>query len=888
MTDPELLQAARRLFDTEAEVLYALGSHDQIPQLFAHFEEEQNFFLVQEFIDGEVFSQELQESQPFTELGVIHLLQDVLTVLEFVHGQQVVHRDIKPSNIIRRSSDRQLVLIDFGAVKQASLGQGIEGQSTITIAVGSAIYMPSEQLAGTPRFASDIYALGILAIQCLTGLYGQKLPEDPQTSEILWRDRVMVSPELAEILDKMVRYDFRQRYPSAKETLADLQALVGANLATFAVPDPTSSQDDGHLGWLERGDELFQKQRYREAVNAYNKVIQMKPDSDLAWFKRGIALENLQFYEDAAVSFEQVSKLRPQDYLAWYKQGCAYEHLHRYAKALQAYEQVVQLQPDNYWVWHDRGKVLEQLQCYEEAVASYDRAVQLKPDFQLAVDGRKRLLSQLKQVDTLYHLQHYDEAVESCDRAIQQNPQDTLAWFMRGMALENLQRDEEALMAYQKVVEVQADDHLAWFKQGTLFNKLHQHEQALEAYHRVVQLQPQNYWAWHDRGKLLEMLGRVEEAIVCYDRVIQLKSDFQAALEGRARILQNLHQTVPAPAAATSPEEDDTIVPKISAIRSPSPSKTTQSHAPAPHETLHPIVPNGPVLDNPALQEHPLHAPISHTPIHGPVFSESVSLTLGLGLEPVTMIHSAVESLGAELVTGIHSVVEAETTAIHASLELQGETMITQVVHHLPEETASELQFQEAQSQAQSQEAQSQEARSQEAQSQISDSEDYLVWFGKGRALEKLQKYPEAFVALNRAIQLCDGDPELWSHHGSVLTLLGRHQDAAISYKRAVQLKPTQAELWCRLGHSLFRLKCYQEAAMTFSHAIKIKPNRHIPWYWHGRSLLELKRYSAAIQSFERAIALNPDFQPAISDCKRTKMLLEATSVTGDGSGSGE
>jgi tetratricopeptide (TPR) repeat protein/tRNA A-37 threonylcarbamoyl transferase component Bud32 len=533
----EALQSARRLFDQEAKVLCDLGNHDQIPRLFAHFEESQEFYLVQELIEGEVLNRELKSGQAVEESEVIVLLQDILTTLEFVHQQQVIHRDIKPSNLIRRNSDRKIVMIDFGSVKQISFQELGAEQSTVTIAIGSSGYMPNEQIAGKPRFSSDVYAVGMVGIQALTGSSPAHFKEDPRTGEIIWREKAQVSPELADILDVMVRYDFRQRYQSATEALAVLKDLVTPHHTTVILPTVRSVSLDGYLLWFERGDELFQQQRYTEAVASYDKFIQAVPDEYLVWFKRGMALENLYQYEEAAASYEQVTKLQPGDYLAWFKRAKTLEHLQRYEEALAAYDRVIKIQPDNYWAWHDRGRVLEDSKQHEDAVSAYDRAVQLKPDFQLAVESRKRILSQLKRVDQLYHLQHYEEAVASCDRAILDQPNDSLVWLMRGMALENLHRYEEAIMSYDRVVQIQPDDHVAWFKRGMVLERLKQLQQAVISFDRVVQLQPDNYWAWHERGKVLETMRCYEEAIASYDKALQIKPDLQSALEGRKRLL---------------------------------------------------------------------------------------------------------------------------------------------------------------------------------------------------------------------------------------------------------------------------------------------------------------------------------------------------------------
>ncbi|MGH7998658.1 MAG: PsbP-related protein, partial [Brasilonema sp.] len=92
--------------------------------------------------------------------------------------------------------------------------------------IGTPGYMPSEQVTGNPHFSSDIYALGVTAIQALTGILPQQLPRSPDTHEVVWRHLAQVRSELADILDKMVRYDFRQRYQSVNEVLQALLSLV--------------------------------------------------------------------------------------------------------------------------------------------------------------------------------------------------------------------------------------------------------------------------------------------------------------------------------------------------------------------------------------------------------------------------------------------------------------------------------------------------------------------------------------------------------------------------------------------------------------------------------------------------------------------------------------
>ncbi|MEM9949155.1 MAG: CHASE2 domain-containing protein [Cyanobacteria bacterium P01_D01_bin.36] len=222
--DKTFLSVARRLFDTESKILEKLGDHSQIPNAIDFFEEDHEFYLVQEFVDGQSLEDEIKQVGKLTEEQAIALLKDVLPVLNFIHDNHVVHRDLKPDNLIRRRNG-EVVLIDFGAVKEIRTHL-ITGERTgLTIGIGTQGYTPSEQLSGKPRYSSDIYALGMTVINAVTGRSPTDLPESLGSLEPQWRDYAEVSPGLAILLDKMTRHYIHQRYQSAEAVLHDLSRL---------------------------------------------------------------------------------------------------------------------------------------------------------------------------------------------------------------------------------------------------------------------------------------------------------------------------------------------------------------------------------------------------------------------------------------------------------------------------------------------------------------------------------------------------------------------------------------------------------------------------------------------------------------------------------------
>ena len=628
--DPATLETARRLFDTEAQVLYKLGTHDRIPQLLAYFEENAEFYLVQEFIEGHDLSQELITGKTLSEDEVILILQEILTILEFVHQQRVIHRDVNPRNLLRRQQDSKLVLIDFGAVKQITT-QVItpEGKTKSTVAICTPGYIPGEQAHGTPKFSSDIYAVGIIALQYLTGLSPEQLEKDADTNEIIWQNQVKLSPEFTKFVDKMVCYDFRQRYPSATNALQALKQLtqptsgtvilspgllpqniksskpkkglfvklllaiflicatgtasifvvnsINTNNATdlykqantlfelqrykdalAAYQQAVNIRPDDAQSWNGQGKTLSQLKQYTEALAAYDKAIQIQPDYVEAWSGRGLILQKLQRYPEAITSFDKALELHNNYPEIWNAKGEVFSSLKQYDNAIKSYEKAIELKSDAYEAWYNKGLALHNLKQYNEAIAAYDKAIEFKSDYELAWYNRGNALVNLNRYEdaftsydkavqyqpsyyqaalsrgnVLITLRRYAEAIESFNQVIKDNPNDYQAWYSRGWSLHQIRRYDEAIESYNKAATIKRDDYQVWYSLGNSHYNLRKYEQAIASYNKAVRYKPNYYESWYSRGNALLNLKRYQDAIASYDQAIKYKSDYQQAIDAR-------------------------------------------------------------------------------------------------------------------------------------------------------------------------------------------------------------------------------------------------------------------------------------------------------------------------------------------------------------------
>lgn len=602
-TDPKTLQTARRLFNSEAQVLHSLGSqHPQIPTLYAYFEEDREFYLVQELVEGNPLTEELPPGSHWQEIRVIDFLQDILSILDYVHGQQVIHRDIKPSNIMRRTEDKKLMLIDFGAVKQIRESPD-SNDSNLTVAISTYGYSPPEQLQGKPHFGSDIYAVGMTAIRALTGIHPHQLERDPATGELLWKPRARVSDGLAAILDRMVAAHLADRYQSAATIRADLDRLrrvaddptrVAGGVPLTAPPPPTATsprpvagqrptvvRPDAKMGgrflgrprwvaagigglavlavlvelifpvvrppfYVGRGERLLEADRPEEARELFDRARSLDPDSVGAWVGEGDALEELGRSDRALTAYNKALEYQPDNPEILNKKGSLLYQMGDSPSALAAHERAIAIDPDNARAWYGKGIALIGLRQYEQAEAAFDRAKAIKP--QVPSVWQSKAVALEYQGKRREARQVYEEALATYEDVLDNQPDKVAAWVERGAVLSKLNRPEQALESYDRALAIDPDNFPALLKKSNvLFPPLRRADEALSASDRALEMRPDSYLAWHNRGSILAGGKRdFEGAIAAYDRAIELRPQFVPAMRDKGFALSQWSQELQA------------------------------------------------------------------------------------------------------------------------------------------------------------------------------------------------------------------------------------------------------------------------------------------------------------------------------------------------------
>ena len=203
-----LEREARILRDIEEKTI-------QTPKFFGWFKQDGYWNLIYESIEGTPLSKEIssQASQK-DEQEVKGLLVEILEIVDPMHRCNIVNRNIYPDNLIRRVRDKKLILNDFEIAKYLDN----QYESLISAVQFTVNGYAAPEFISNPSPASDLYSIGKICIQALTGL----TPNECRRQNHDWRKLVKVSRHFANVLDKMTSPNSYQRYQSSNEILNEL------------------------------------------------------------------------------------------------------------------------------------------------------------------------------------------------------------------------------------------------------------------------------------------------------------------------------------------------------------------------------------------------------------------------------------------------------------------------------------------------------------------------------------------------------------------------------------------------------------------------------------------------------------------------------------------
>jgi tetratricopeptide (TPR) repeat protein len=213
-------------------------------------------------------------------------------------------------------------------------------------------------------------------------------------------------------------------------------------LSSFDVPTP--AKETNAIAWLNYGNQLWRLHRHKEAIAAFEKAIQLKPDFDRAYHAKGLALYTQYNWQQALAAFEQATQINPSSAESWRMQTESLYVMQKYPEALAASDKAIQLNPTDSVVLMQRGFVLMSLQRIPEAVEALTQSIELQPNpWSYTMRGTLRITLGDRQ-----------GSVADLKRALELDPNFLLAYMSLGGIYSAIGDNEAALATFDKAVEL--------------------------------------------------------------------------------------------------------------------------------------------------------------------------------------------------------------------------------------------------------------------------------------------------------------------------------------------------------------------------------------------------------------------------------------------------
>lgn len=502
--DEKDLQEIKQKLDQEIAKFDSICEKQQCLKILKVFIHDNSIYLIQEYIEGSNFNQLLNRKGVLSEEEVIELLLDTSSVLISCHKHKIIHGNIQPLSLFKKRSNGKIMLQDFGSINYLI-------NDRLNTNLG---YVPPEQIAGRTTFASDIYALGMTAIHCLTGTVPQKLNISNQTGEILWEQNVRVSPGLSKVINKMVRLERKKRYSYANQVFKAVRKIKRKKQTKFwyiyllVLPVLLGASIFALAQWAQRaailefynGDLRLEKRQYLKAIQYYDEGLKKIPKTrrqvqnfQQVWLQKARAFNQLQQYEDALATCQEALRYYQSPQLL-NCQGLALDKLGQHESAITAFDRAISLDPEYVWSWNNRGDAYAKLGEVTEAFRDLEQAIKLSEEHSFVPWNNIARL-------------HFKE--------------------------KNYFR---SITAYQNALAVKEDYLPALIGLGNAYKSVKQYTAANDAYDRALEINSQAHEAWFGKALIAESLGDYDEAKAAYQRAISLRADWQAPIDGLARV----------------------------------------------------------------------------------------------------------------------------------------------------------------------------------------------------------------------------------------------------------------------------------------------------------------------------------------------------------------
>lgn len=547
-----------KAFLDELSALQRLPQHHNIIGIYDYGIVGEKTFLVMDYAPHGTLEAFLQKAAPnpldFRQTGTF--FKQMAGALAHAHQHNIVHRDIKPENMLFMSGDR-LVVSDFG------LARRFRSQMTQSINLfGSPPYVAPERWSDKVGPASDVYALGIILYQMLTGglpfqasdplaylrlhVYEQaprlrdKRPDLPAGLDDLMITMLAKQPEQRPPATELVsRYEWALQQATGYYQPSPLDKFRRATTASAFASGPVRTSGRMPLGadalppepidatppiqswttaihsdpkqpdnFVKRARAYLTTKTYPKALADYTEALKLAPQNPTLFYERGKAFYEAQQYQEAVVDCTQAIKLAPQFPDAFEQRADAYLANHEFSKAIADYTTALAYNSTHPEVYNKRALAHRQRAAANMAVGQQGRSDEMA--LKMAIDD-------------------FNEAIEL-------NPRDARLYLERGNAYRMLARYRRAIADYNYALKLKMKHSDLYTNLGDTYLAMRQYSKAVGAYTEALRLPGWNVLVYDNRSYAYYCQRKYRQALADCNEALRLRPNDPSFLAQRGHI----------------------------------------------------------------------------------------------------------------------------------------------------------------------------------------------------------------------------------------------------------------------------------------------------------------------------------------------------------------
>lgn len=303
---------------------------------------------------------------------------------------------------------------------------------------------------------------------------------------------------------------------------------------------------------IEKGRNLAINEDFTEAIEYFNKVLELNPNNEDCLFYKGVSLYHLEKYNESGKHFDTVLKMNPEHSRAWNYKGRCNVILENYDDAIDCLNKADELNPKDIETLRLKGLAFSFLNEEKEAILCLDEALEIDPENEIVLGTMGTVL---------YESGKYEDALRYCDKALAINPKNEqiikdrrhiadamynaknvrdvndveFEYIEKAYEFARLKEHEKAIKCLDEAIALNANILKAWvLKAHILGGHFEEHEKAIWCWDKAISLNPDNAESWYYKGLALSIMLKHSAAIECYDKVIEIDPEYEDVQQQRA------------------------------------------------------------------------------------------------------------------------------------------------------------------------------------------------------------------------------------------------------------------------------------------------------------------------------------------------------------------